>query len=118
MTTAHPKAPKSRSRHTQQSGGARRAGDEAATEDLRRLPLRGWCQGLCRDPLAPLDREEARLGPAPGPDQRSQAPDRAPPAGLTAAADLGSNAQEVSPVLMTPPPSARATATSGAPAPR
>src|SRR4051812_35167278 len=75
----------------QQSGGARRADDEAAAEDLRRIPLRGWCQGLRRDPLAALNREEARLGPAPDFDQRSQAPDCAPPAALTPAVDLGSN---------------------------
>src|SRR4051794_34903191 len=75
----------------QQSGGARRADDEAAAEDLRRLPLRSWCQRLCRDPLAPLNCEEARLGPAPDPDQRSQAPDCPPPAGLTVLRYLGSN---------------------------
>src|SRR4051812_36582694 len=75
----------------QQSGGARRTDDEAPTEDLRRLPLRSWCRGLRRDPLAPLDCEEARLGPAPDPDQRSQTPDCAPPAGLTVPRYLGSN---------------------------
>src|SRR3712207_8595027 len=57
------------------SGGARRADDEAAAEDLRRLPLRSWRRRLCRDPLAPLDREEAGVGSAPDLDQRSQAPE-------------------------------------------
>ena len=73
----------------QQSGGARRADDEAAAEDLRRIPLRSWRRRLRRDPLAPLDREEASVGTAPDPDQRSQAPDCAPPAGLTVSAAPG-----------------------------
>jgi len=52
----------------QQPGRARRTDDEAAPEDLRRVPVRGGRARLCNDPFGPLHRQKAALGSAPDAD--------------------------------------------------
>ena len=52
----------------QQSGGAGWTDDEAAAEDLRRLPLRGWCQRLRGGPFGPVHCQETGLGYAADPE--------------------------------------------------
>ncbi len=66
----------------QQPGGAGRTDDEIAAEDLRRLPIRRWCEGFCRHPLGALDGQEAGLEYAPDLDRRPRTTDRRHPAGL------------------------------------
>src|SRR5215471_13552217 len=58
------------------------AHDETASEDLRRISLRGWCEGFCHHPLGALHGQKAGLEYAADLDQCPIAPDRRPPAGL------------------------------------
>src|SRR3954454_22709659 len=67
----------------QQPGGTRRADDEIAPEDLRRLPLHGGGDGVCGDPLAAVDGTEARLGYPANPDRQPRSPDRRPQGCMT-----------------------------------
>src|ERR1039458_8863584 len=73
----------------QQPGGTGWADDETAAENIWRLSLRGRRERLCRDPLAPLNSQKARLGYPRDTDRRPQAPDRRPPPGLTGPAAPG-----------------------------
>ena len=53
----------------QQPGGAGWQDDEAAAEDLRRVPIRGWRERLRGDPLGPIHRQQAGMGSTHHPDR-------------------------------------------------
>ena len=65
------------------------ADDEIATKNFRRIPPRGRCKGLCRDPVGSLDRQEVGLEHAPDVERRPSAPGRRPAAGLIVSAVPG-----------------------------
>src|SRR5208337_369823 len=89
-TPEHPKAGRApvpdRSQRPlhQQPGGAGWADDEIASEDLRRISLRGWREGFRRHSLGSLDRPQAGLEYARDLDGRTGAPDGKHSGSLTA----------------------------------
>ena len=74
----------------QQSGRARRTDDEAAAENLRRLPLRGWRQGLRGDPLGPIHRQKTGMEHHRHLDRRSLPSALSTPSSLIPPPNLGS----------------------------